>query len=127
MRFRDIVAVGSLLAAGVAGSLVAFTGRDADPVFLERQRNPDRLSAQAVNRVVRTAPDPQVGSGSGISATCRPTGTGALRNPWTCTVRYASGARARLLVEVRPDGSYIGRYRVGGTAEGCCVATPAAG
>lgn len=127
MRLREIIVVGSLLTAGLAGSAVALAGRDADPVFLERQRTPDRVSAKAVARVVRTAPDPQVGTGSGISATCRPTGTGALRNPWSCTVRYASGARARLRVEVRADGTYVGRYRGGGTARGCCIATPDAG
>jgi hypothetical protein len=65
-----------------------------------------------------------VGRGGGTGARCRALGDGPLRNPWTCTVRYATGRTAQLAVTVAPDGAYAGRYRGGGTAEGCCIELP---
>src|SRR5207247_3985896 len=100
--------------------------RNADSNFLHNQENPPALKPAAVARVVRSAPDPLVGKGGGVSATCAPRGSGPLRNPWSCVVRYASGRRARLTVRVANDGSYLGRYAGGGAAEGCCIEIPGA-
>ena len=123
---RDLLVLAFTLAAGLVGAAVALSGRDADSGFLYRQENPLKVRSAEVGRVVRTAPDPSRGTGAGVSARCRPEGSGALRNPWSCVVRYRSGARARLAVRIRDDGSYLGRYAGGGTAEGCCIAVPGA-
>jgi hypothetical protein len=116
----------SVLAAGLAGTVVAVANRGADSNFLHNQQHPAPLKPADVERVVRTAPDPLVGKGSGIAATCTPQGSGPLRNPWSCVVRYKSGRRARLRVRVANDGSYLGRYAGGGAAEGCCIEIPGA-
>ena len=126
---RSLAPLAAVIVAGVAGltgSVVALAGRGAEAGFLYRQQKPLRLRPAAVERVVRTAPEPTDGRRRpGVAARCRPGGTRGLRNPWSCSVRYRSGRRSRLTVRVRDDGSYVGRYG-GGTAlaEGCCVALP---
>ncbi len=123
-RTRQVLPIVFVLACGLAGTAVALGARGADSQFLYAQQNPQRVRVAEVERVVRTAPDPAVGRGAGVSARCRPRGTGDLRNPWACTVRYATGRRARLTVRIQADGSYTGRYRAGGQAGGCCVRLP---
>lgn len=127
LRVRDLVILGATLAAALAGTVTVLGGRGSDAALLVRQERPSQLTAAAVERVVRTAPDPRSGRGSGTAATCRPRGAGQLRNPWTCRVTYRSGRRAQLRVEVKRDGSYVGRYEGGGQAEGCCISVPGAG
>jgi hypothetical protein len=115
--------IGAVLAAGVIGAAVSLAGRNADTQFLQNQRHPPALQAAAVERVVRTAPDPKSGKGSGSSATCTRHGSGTLGNPWSCLVRFPSGKRVRLKVVVNHDGSYDGTYIGvrGAAASGCCV------
>jgi hypothetical protein len=45
-----------------------------------------------------------------------------LRNPWSCAIRYRSGALARYRVVVQPNGYYSGTGA--GIIDGCCVKTP---
>jgi hypothetical protein len=124
LRPRETVVLASVLAAGLAGTVVALGSRNADSQFIEAQRHPPNLRAADVERVVRTAPDPMIGTGSGVAATCKSSGSGALGNPWSCVVRYRSGRRARLTVRVNEDGTYSGRYAGGGAASGCCIDLP---
>ena len=127
LRLRDLVILAAPLLAGLAGTAAALGERDADSAFLYRQENPLALRAVDVERVVRKAPDPLEGREGtpGVKAGCRPRGGGDLRNPWTCEVTYRSRRpRPRLRVEVRDDGSYVGRYAGGGGVEGCCIAVP---
>jgi hypothetical protein len=121
-----ILVTGALLTAGVVGAFVSLGGRNADAQFNQDQRHPPVLQPAAVERVVKTAPDPQSGKGSGSSATCTRRGTGSLGNPWSCTVRFPSGKRARLSVAVHQDGSYDGTYVGvrGAAATGCCIDLP---
>jgi hypothetical protein len=125
-RIPALVATAAVLIAGVVGALVALGGRGADAQFLQDQRHPPVLRAANVEQVVRTAPDPQTGKGSGKSATCTRRGSGQLGNPWSCVVRFESGTHARLLVTVQQDGSYDGRYVGvrGAAATGCCIDLP---
>jgi hypothetical protein len=124
LRIRELVTLGSLLAAGVAGTLVTLASRDADAQFVRDQRNPPELQAAAVERVVRTAPDPQTGRGAGVSASCERGSSQPLGNPWSCVVRYRSGKSVRIRVRLLPDGTYTGRYAGGGGASGCCIDLP---
>ena len=122
----QLAAVGAAVAAGLAGSAVALGDHSADSQFLNDQLRPPTLRGPAVERVVRTAPDPFTGKGSGTAATCKKGGPGLLGNPWTCVVRYKGGKSVRLRIEVADDGTYAGRYvgygRAGAT--GCCVELP---
>ena len=125
LRTPQLVVLGAVLGVGLAGSLVAFGSRGADAQFVQEQRHPPNLRATDVERVVRSAPDPSTGKGSGVAATCKSAGSGPLGNPWTCVVRYRSGRRARLTVRVSDDGNYVGRYAGGGgAARGCCIDLP---
>ena len=110
-RPRELVIIGGTLAAGLLGTIIALGGHGADSQFLETQRHPPGLKPADVERVVRTAPDPLVGSGQGKAATCE---------------RRGSGRRVRISVRVHEDGSYLGRYAGGGggAAEGCCIHLP---
>jgi hypothetical protein len=121
-----LLTIGAVLAAGVIGATVSLSGRNADAQFLQDQRHPPALQAAAVERVVKTAPDPKSGKGSGSSATCTRRGSGTLGNPWSCIVRFPSGKRARLRVVVQKDGSYDGTYVGvrGAAASGCCIELP---
>lgn len=124
LRATHTMVLGAVIVTGLAGTAVAIRHRDADPQFLQDLRNPPPLTAAAVERVVRTAPDPQVGSGGGESASCTRGSDTALGNPWSCIVTYKSGRRVRIRVRVLRDGTYTGRYEGGGGASGCCIDLP---
>jgi hypothetical protein len=124
-RLRNLLILGPVLVTGLAGTGVALSNRGAESEFLQTQEHPPKLRPVDVERVVRTAPDPALGKGSGISATCEPLGRGPLRNPWRCVVEYRSGRKIRIVVRIaKEDGSYTGRYAGGGAASGCCVVIP---
>lgn len=125
LRPRDIAVLGPLLAAVVAGSLMAIGARGADTAFLRGETQSSRLPAAEVERALRTAPEPGSGEGRGTSASCRPGGRRGLRNPWSCTVTYPAGRRARFAVTIREDGSFVARHAGGGGVRGCCVSVPA--
>ena len=124
---RELAIIAPALLAALAGTATALGGRGADASFLYRQEHPLRLRAADVESAVRSAPDPLEGrkGAPGVKARCQPHGSRGLQNPWTCQVIYASRRpRPRLRLEVRDDGSYVGRYAGGGGIEGCCIAVP---
>ena len=128
IRLRELLVVAPLAAAALAGAVAAVAGRGADDAFLLRQKNPTRVTTPAVEKLMLTAPAPDVPHNSpGTRARCSTQGRRELRNPWRCTVHFRSGSVARFLVTIRPDGSYRARY-VGdpATATGCCLSVPAA-
>jgi hypothetical protein len=124
LRGRELIVLGAVLSAGLAGTAVALGGRGADEQFLQDQRHPPKLEPADVERVVKTAPDPATGKGRGVAATCTSKGTGPLKNPWSCVVRYPSGKRVRIAVRIKEDGYYAGRYEGGGAVTGCCIDLP---
>jgi hypothetical protein len=124
LRTRELVVLAAVIGTGVAGTAVALGSRGADEQLLQDQRHPPELRPAEVERVVRTAPDPGTGKGSGLAATCKRGGSGPLGNPWSCIVRYPDGKRVRIAVRVQQDGYYVGRYAQGGGATGCCIDLP---
>lgn len=125
LRLSQLVVVGAVVLAGVGGTAVTLANRSADAQFLQDQRHPPRLQPGAVEQVVVSAPDPATGKGRGVDANCTSRGSGTLGNPWTCVVRYPSGKRVRLRVQITSDGFYEGRYAGGGgVATGCCLPLP---
>jgi hypothetical protein len=127
LQLRELIPIGACVGTAIAGTAVALADRGSDAQFVQDQRHPPNLTAAAVEPVVRTAPDPRTGKGSGVAATCSRGRSGPLGNPWSCVVRYQSGERVRLSVRVNPDGTYDGRYLGvgGGGASGCCINTGA--
>lgn len=129
LTLKQAIAIGVMVAAGLAGAVTTLTTRNGDDPFLFRQRNPSELRAPAVERVVRRAGEPVQGKHPpGVAARCTPGGHGELKNPWRCRVRYRSGFTAVFKVTVGDDGSFYGAYHgVEGVAQGCCIEVPSGG
>lgn len=126
-KLLPLVLLGVLLATGVAGSVATVANRDLDPAFELRARNPLRVEPEQVEQAVLNAPEPAAEGPKteARSARCRAGTTGDLRNPWSCTVRYASGARFAYTVQVDADGSFEGQTAAGDRIiSGCCVEAP---
>jgi hypothetical protein len=125
LGLREVALLGPLLAAVIAGTLMAIGTRGPDSAFLDVQEQPPPpLTAAEVERAVRIAPDPGTGTGRARRIRCRSRGRGNLGNPWSCTVAYTTGRRARLAVRIAEDGSYTGREAGGGRVSGCCLRLP---
>lgn len=115
---------------GIAATAVVLRNRGGEDLFrIEQSRSLSQrtaivLSAAHVQTVVASAPEPVAPARRTpvVLVRCRPGGTGVLRNPWACTIRYRSGTRARYSVQVQPNGYYSGRGT--GRIDGCCVKTP---
>jgi hypothetical protein len=123
---RVLLAVGALAATGFAGTVAAIGGRGADDAFLLDQANPQKVTRPAVEKLVRTVPDPAPPHTlRPVRVRCRAGGPRGLRNPWRCALAYRSGTATSVTVVIRPDGSYRARYAQGpGSATGCCLAVP---
>jgi hypothetical protein len=113
-----------LLLLGLVGTVAAFKAHEGDELFVFAQQSLTPLQPSVLERFVASAPDPRPGTGRprGLSATCTPVGTGELRNPWFCTVRYPRGADVRYTVEIEASGRVKGVDRTGQLLiYGCCV------
>ena len=126
IRTRQLFVLLPVVAVTLAGAIAAVAGRGADEEFLSEQKNPTRVRAEAVEKLMLTAPDPAPPhEPSGTRSRCETDGRRELRNPWHCTVEYPSGSVARFDVTIKTDGSYVADY-AGDTAEatGCCLDVP---
>jgi hypothetical protein len=122
-----------LLAVGVASFVIVRSQQGEGATLAARQQSAEALSATAVEKVVRVAPESAHGA-SGRSADCVPRGSGELHNPWQCTIRYADGKAVSYRVTINANGSYNGNdqvitYRGHNTSapaqiSGCCIAIP---
>jgi hypothetical protein len=125
---RQLFVVVPVVAVAIAAVLIGLSGRGAEEAFLVSQKNPTRVSAEAMEKLMLGVPDPAPPHDkSATRARCDTSGRRELRNPWNCTIHYRSGGVARLVVTLKNDGSYVGQY-VGDTARatGCCLDLPAA-
>jgi len=128
-RLAALVVSGSIL-VGVGGTVIALRSRGSEDLFRIQQSRalsltPAKvLSAARVQAVVALAPEPvrPAKRTRPAQVRCRPGGTGVLRNPWWCTIRYRSGTRAHYRVQVQPNGYYSGTGT--GVIDGCCVKAP---
>jgi len=124
---REVLVVTALVVACAAAVVAALGGGGADDALLARQEHPLRVTADAVEQLMLTAPDPQVPHEKNATRSrCESQGERDLGNPWACTVTYPSGSVQRYVVTINGDGSYVADY-VGdsATATGCCLRSPA--
>ncbi len=130
MRRFTAAVVWMAILVGIAAAAVVLRNRGGEDLFRIAQsrsltvKPTTVLGAARVEAVVATAPEP-VASAKRTPVEqirCRPGGAGALRDPWSCTIRYRSGKRAHYRVQVQPNGYYSGSGT--GLIDGCCVKTP---
>ena len=121
--------VALVLIVGIAASVIALGGRDANSEFIAQQRALSPVRASALQRLISTTSDPRPGyAGRALGARCSTLGASALGNPWTCVVRYPRAPLVRYSVTVRADRSIVGLGQPQGralgralTLSGCCV------
>ncbi len=81
--------VALILAVGVAGAVVALKSREGNAQFVAQQQDLLPVNSSALERLILTTSDPRPGyGGRARGVRCASTAGGALRNPWTCVVRY---------------------------------------
>jgi hypothetical protein len=122
--------VALILAVGIAGSALALRSREGDPQFVSSQRNLAPVASAELARLILTTSDPRPAHhGRARAARCTSSAGGALRNPWSCLVRYPLLPRVRYRVTVYPDRSIYGSGQPEGeplhgtlVVRGCCVA-----
>ncbi|MEA2310020.1 MAG: hypothetical protein QOI65_2306 [Thermoleophilaceae bacterium] len=120
---RALLLLIPVLVAGVAAGLWTFSSR-GDAAFVLDQEHPSTASDRELEALVSQPLEPTpTGPGARAkTARCVPGSSRGLRNPWTCTVRYASGHRLRYRVTVRRDGHYVGQDPTGQfIIRGCCA------
>jgi hypothetical protein len=130
MRRLTAAVVWMAILVGIAATAVVLLNQGGGNLFrIEQARSLTQktttvLSAARVEAVVALAPEPVQAARRTPAAQvrCRPDGSGPLRNPWSCTIRYRSGTRAYYKVQVQPNGYYSGTGT--GVIDGCCVKTP---
>ena len=122
---RGLLVLAPLLVVGIAAAVVSVAAHQGDDAFVYEQQHPRRVDAAELEALVVKAREPVAG-GEGaraVSARCRAGGPGSQRNPWLCTVRYASRRRITYAIHIAPSGAFRGSDRSGTrTLSGCCVA-----
>jgi hypothetical protein len=120
---RALLLVVPTVCIALAASGVSFSSR-GDVAFVYDQQHPRAVGVQELEVLLQKArqPTPSGPGAPAVGASCRPGSNSPQRNPWTCTVRYASRTSIRYRVIVRTDGSYVGGDpRHGFYVNGCCV------
>ena len=121
---RALFLIAPVVAIGVCGAVVAVASHESDAAFLYRQQHPITIEPTALETLVKKASDPEPNGGRAParSVSCQPGGSAQQRNPWHCTVDYASGHVIRYRINVRPNGAYEGVDPTGQfVISGCCV------
>ena len=84
------IVVTPIILIGLAASVIALSDRLADPGFAVHQRQLSPVRSASLAHLLSLARDPSPGLGRprATSVVCSPRGSGELRNPWSCVVRY---------------------------------------
>lgn len=122
---RPLLLLIPLALVGVAAAIVVAATRESDAAFIFRQEHPLSIEPGQLEQLLKKANDPLPAArgAPAVAARCTPGREGQQRNPWRCTVKYASGHRIDYRIRVRPNGAYAGTDPTGvyGT-RGCCLA-----
>jgi hypothetical protein len=130
MRFAWVL-VACVLAVGIAGTALALHSREENSQFVAHQQALAPVGATQLARLMLTTSDPRprYARAHARSAHCHSATHSALRNPWTCVVRYPRPPSVRYRVTVYADRSIFGSGQPEGrplrgvlTVKGCCVA-----
>ena len=129
---RPALLVALVLAMGVVGAVVALKSREGNTQLVAQQQDLLPVDAAALQRLILTTSDPRPGyGGRARAARCASVAGGALRNPWTCVVRYLRLPRVRYQVVIDADRSIQGYGQPEGrplqgslSLGGCCVGGP---
>jgi hypothetical protein len=121
-----------VLVVGVTGAVVALKSREGNAQFAAQQQDLLPVDAPALERLILTTSDPRPGyGGRARGVRCVSAAQGALRNPWTCVVRYPLLPRVRYGVTVYANRSIRGSGQPEGgllrgtlSLGGCCVDGP---
>jgi hypothetical protein len=121
-----------ILAVGIAGAVAALKSRESNAQLIAQQQELLPVDASALQRLILTTSDPRPGyAGRAQGVRCASSAGGALRNPWTCVVRYPRLPRVRYGVVVDADRSIQGYGQPEGrplagslSLSGCCVGGP---
>ena len=120
---RALLLLGPILALAAIAAIISVSSR-GDTAFVYDQQHPRLVGSQELELLIRKARQPTP-SGPGARArnvNCTPGSNSPQRNPWRCSVRYASGKTIRYRVTVRTNGSYVGGDPTGQFfINGCCV------
>jgi hypothetical protein len=122
---RPLLLLIPLALVGLVGAGVVAATREGDAAFIFRQEHPLTIEPSQLEQLLKKATDPlpSANHASALSARCTPGREGQQRNPWRCSVRYASGHRIDYRIRVRPSGAYAGSDPTGVYAtHGCCLA-----
>lgn len=121
-----------ILIVGIVG-FVVIRNQQGQGVTVVGHQQVQFLTPAAVDEVLRNSPDP-IGKERASLVSCNPTGSGALRDPWFCVLRFPTGHVIEYSVTINADGSYVGAdqfvvvpappHRAPGTIDGCCVPVP---
>ncbi len=113
--------VALVLAVGIAGAVLAVKSREDNTAFVAQQQSLTPVNAAQLDRLILTTSDPRPRHGGHARGVrCSSAASGALRNPWTCVVRYPQLPRIRYQVTVQADRSIYGS----GLPEGAHTGTP---
>lgn len=133
VRPARILLLAPLLVVTVVSFFYVRSHQGDGGILVSAQRHAQVLTPAGVDRVVKTAPDPDTNS-LGLRATCTPSGRGELHNPWQCSIAYPHQRQIDYTVQIAPDGSYTGGNQVvhdhgsvrsgPGEIDGCCIAIP---
>jgi hypothetical protein len=132
MRFGWLL-VASVLAIGLAGTVLALHSREGNAQFVSEQQSLTPVGAAQLERLILTTSDPRPMYGGPHArarlARCRSRSDTALGNPWSCVVRYPRAPDVRYRVTVYADRSIYGSGEPEGKplrgvliVRGCCVA-----
>lgn len=112
-----------IILVGLAGTAVAVNDRTSDLQFVARQQNLSAVKPARLAHLMTLAPNPRPGLGSpkATTAACAPQGSGELRNPWKCVVRYVRGGPVHYTTTISPDGHVTAVNPSGIRVTGCCV------